>query len=69
MTTQIPPSIDIRSTYATGDGSCPEEMSISIPVESYGTGDIEILVDHFIKSLADVPMRTMRNRLKSVTSS
>jgi hypothetical protein len=53
---ELPPSITVRASYAAPGGICPEELSVDMPVrpadDDWDTG---VLIDHIIKSLANVP--------------
>jgi hypothetical protein len=56
--TEFPPAIRISATYAATDGSTPEDVTVEVPINAMADYQFDVLIDHVVKSLADVPART-----------
>lgn len=52
----FPAALQITASYPATDGTCPENISVEIPL-GCGVPIDDVLVDHIVKTLADVPAR------------
>lgn len=62
----LPPALRISATYPATDGSCPEQVTVEVPLVALDSGLAilaidDVLIDHVVKTLADVPSRARSN--------
>lgn len=52
----FPPALQITANYPATDGTSPEHITVEIALNCGVTID-DVLIDHIVKSLTDVPAR------------